>query len=303
MLTPQRVRADPQCTTGHQRNAGTRHRAVLQAVGLVVSVSLRHGTAHASLGAVKDLEIVITKVRQCWPDVDIEVRAESGFGVPSMYAVCERLGVWYTFGIGLNPRLKAASNELKEQATRHYEPTRQKQRLFMAKTDRTGGWDRERTVIIKAEHHDAGTSRGDQSMCRRDRPPGRREHLELLVADLVGREQALTFDLLSQALCVNVGRCIPKDGKEQLRLTEALLAVDEKPLAHSLRDAPGWHGDGRAEEVRPGAGGVHQIHDVLPERGPTLLLPRVGPLKQRNDVLLAALDQLTDGGLGGMYEY
>jgi len=44
--------------------------------GLVVFVSLRHGTAHASLGADEDLEFVITRIRQRWPDVDLEVRAD-----------------------------------------------------------------------------------------------------------------------------------------------------------------------------------------------------------------------------------
>ncbi|MEZ6055228.1 MAG: hypothetical protein R3C01_00860 [Planctomycetaceae bacterium] len=38
-------------------------------------------TAHASLAADEDLEFVVTKMRRCWPDVDIEVRADSGFGV------------------------------------------------------------------------------------------------------------------------------------------------------------------------------------------------------------------------------
>lgn len=98
--------------------------------GLVVSVSLRHGTAHASLGADEDLDVLITKVRERWPDVDIEVRADSGFGVPLMYEVCERLNVRYTFGIAVNPRLKAASDELLEQAARQYAQTGQKQREF-----------------------------------------------------------------------------------------------------------------------------------------------------------------------------
>ena len=80
--------------------------------GLTVSVSLRHGTAHASLGADEDLEIIITKLRERWPDVDIEVRADSGFGVPVMYAVCERLNVWYTFGYSMNCRLQAESEAL-----------------------------------------------------------------------------------------------------------------------------------------------------------------------------------------------
>lgn len=127
--------------------------------GLVVSVSLRHGTAHASLGADEDLDVLITKVRERWPDVDIEVRADSGFGVPLMYEVCERLNVRYTFGIGMNSRLKAASDELLEQAARQYAQTGQKQREFTVLSYRAKGWDRARTVVIKAECHVAGTNR------------------------------------------------------------------------------------------------------------------------------------------------
>ena len=139
--------------------------------GLTVSVSLRHGTAHASLGADEDLEIIITKLRERWPDVDIEVRADSGFGVPVMYAVCERLNVWYTFGYSMNCRLQAESEALLKQAVAQYEQTGQKQRLFSVLPYQAGSWDRERTVVIKAECHEAGTNRraltidrsGDQS--------------------------------------------------------------------------------------------------------------------------------------------
>ena len=79
---------------------------------LTVMVALRHGTAHAALGADEDLEYLITRLRQQWPDVDVEVRADSGFGVPWMYEVCERLGVWYTFGFSMNSRLKRAERQL-----------------------------------------------------------------------------------------------------------------------------------------------------------------------------------------------
>ena len=112
--------------------------------GLVVMVSLRHGTAHASLGADDDLEHLVTRLRQRWPDVDLEVRADSGFGVPEMYAVCERLRVWYTFGIGMNSRLKAASEDLLGEAVEQYEQTGAKARLFTALTYQAGSWDRAR---------------------------------------------------------------------------------------------------------------------------------------------------------------
>lgn len=127
--------------------------------GLVVFVSLRHGTAHAALGADEDLEFVVNKIRQRWPDVDLEVRADSGFGVPAMYDICERLNVWYTFGIGMNSRLKADSDELLQQAVDHYEQTGEKQRLFTALRYQANGWTCERSVIIKAECHVAGTNR------------------------------------------------------------------------------------------------------------------------------------------------
>lgn len=127
--------------------------------GLVAMVALRHGTAHAALGADDDLEFLVRKLRERWPDVDIEVRADSGFGVPAMYAVCERLGVWYTFGIGLNARLKRDSEPLLEQAVMQSDQTRQKQRLFTVTSYEARGWDRPRSVVIKAECHAAGTNR------------------------------------------------------------------------------------------------------------------------------------------------
>jgi hypothetical protein len=126
---------------------------------LTVMVALRHGTAHAALGADEDLEYLVTRLRQKWPDVDIEVRADSGFGVPRMYAVCERLGIWYTFGIGMNSRLKQESDELLAEAVERYEQTGEKQRLFTALSYQAQTWDRARSVVIKAECHVAGTNR------------------------------------------------------------------------------------------------------------------------------------------------
>lgn len=127
--------------------------------GLVVMLALRHGTAHAALGADEDLEYLVTRLRDKWPDVDIEVRADSGFGVPRMYEVCERLGIWYTFGIGMNSRLKAASDELLAEAVERYEQTGAPQRLFTALSYQAQTWDRSRSVVIKAECHAAGTNR------------------------------------------------------------------------------------------------------------------------------------------------
>lgn len=125
----------------------------------VLLVGLRHGTCPAFLGADDDLRFLTDRLRAAWPDVDIHVRADSGFGVPVMYEVCEELGLTYTFGIGMNSRLKTQSDELLSQAVVQYEQTQVKQRLFTSLWYQAGSWDRKRFVIIKAEAHAQGTNR------------------------------------------------------------------------------------------------------------------------------------------------
>src|SRR5215813_4726920 len=83
-----------------------------------VMVSLRHGTAAASLGADDDLEYLVKRVRTAWPNVRIRVRGDGGFGNPTMYAVCERLEITYTFGLPTNAVLQRAGEELLAEAVR-----------------------------------------------------------------------------------------------------------------------------------------------------------------------------------------
>ena len=126
---------------------------------LVVMLSLRHGTCAAFLGADDDLRYLVGRLRAVWPDVALHVRADCGFGTPVMSAVCEDLDLTYTLGIGMNTRLKEASDELLAEAVRLYEETGEKQRLFTSQWYRAESWDRERFVVIKAEAHDQGTNR------------------------------------------------------------------------------------------------------------------------------------------------
>ena len=64
------------------------------------------------LGAGDDLEYLVGRLREDFPDVRIVLRADSGFGVPGMYAACERLEIDYTIGIGMNATLKKLSDAL-----------------------------------------------------------------------------------------------------------------------------------------------------------------------------------------------
>lgn len=125
----------------------------------VVMVCLLFGTAHPALAAHLDLEHLVRRLWQAWPDVDIELRADSAFAVPAMYEACERLGVWYTFGLRMNPVLQRESDALLAEAVAAYEQTGQKQRLFHAFDYQAGSWPQPRRTIIKCEAHAAGTNR------------------------------------------------------------------------------------------------------------------------------------------------
>jgi len=125
----------------------------------LVVLSLRPGAVHAALGADDDLEHLVLRLRQVWPDVHIHVRGDAGYGMPWMYAVCERLRLDYTFGIAANKKLQARSAALLEQAVANFEASQEPQRLFDAFWYQAGSWDHARWVIVKAEAHAPGTNR------------------------------------------------------------------------------------------------------------------------------------------------
>jgi hypothetical protein len=125
----------------------------------VVMISLRHGTASASLGADDDLEFIVMRVRAAWPGVRIRVRGDCGFGNPTMYEVSERLEITYTYGLSTNQVLQRESEELLAEAVRLWEQTRESQRLFAGFWYRAGTWAEPRWVVAKAEANAQGTNR------------------------------------------------------------------------------------------------------------------------------------------------
>src|SRR5581483_2441030 len=124
----------------------------------LVMISLRHGSAHAALGADDDLAYLVGRLRQVWPGIDIYVRGDAGYGVPWMYAVCERLRIYYSFGLASNAVLQRATEALLAEAERRFAETRCPQRLFTGFWYQAGTWPAPRWVIAKAEANALGTN-------------------------------------------------------------------------------------------------------------------------------------------------
>lgn len=124
----------------------------------VVLIGLRHGTCGAALGADDDVRYLTAKLRAAWPDVSIHIRGDCGFGVPAMYDACEELGLFYTFGVGVNPRVKKLTLACMEQAMNQYQQTGIPQRLFDRALYKADSWPVERQIVIKAEANCMGTN-------------------------------------------------------------------------------------------------------------------------------------------------
>jgi hypothetical protein len=76
-----------------------------------------------------------------------------------MYDVCQELRLTYTFGIGMNSRLRALSDDLLNQAVERYERTGQPQRSFLLIEYQAESWPQPQPVVIKVEAHAQGTNR------------------------------------------------------------------------------------------------------------------------------------------------
>ncbi len=121
-----------------------------------VTAVLRPGNAHGARGAVAVLRRLVPALRARWPGVRIELRADSGFAVPALYAFCEAAGVDDTSGLVPTPTLEALAAPLLAAAQAQQAATGAKVRLAGEAAYRAGPWPHPRRVVYKAEALAAG---------------------------------------------------------------------------------------------------------------------------------------------------
>jgi hypothetical protein len=118
----------------------------------LITAALRPGHAHGSWGVVAILKRLVAAFRSRWPEVRIELRADSGFGVPALYDYCEAERITYTIGLVPNARLEALAAPLLAEAQRQQAETgAEKVRLAGQAEYQAGSWSRPRRVVFKAE--------------------------------------------------------------------------------------------------------------------------------------------------------
>jgi Transposase DDE domain group 1 len=104
------------------------------------------------------LSLLVKAIRNKWPDTNIVFRGDAGFCRHKMFSWCERHNVGYVVGIGKNSRLLSLSESYLSQSEEYFSHTQEKQRIFGEVQYAADTWDKERRVIVKAEHSDKGAN-------------------------------------------------------------------------------------------------------------------------------------------------
>lgn len=114
---------------------------------------LRSSDRDASAGSVTEVERIVAQIRSRWPEVQIILRADSGFAREELMAWCEQHAVDYIFGLARNVRLQRALGGEMAQAREQFEQSGEATRIFRDFTYRTRkSWSCQRRVVGKAEH-------------------------------------------------------------------------------------------------------------------------------------------------------
>ena len=119
----------------------------------LLAAKLRTADKDAADGAKEEIARIVAQIRARWPDMEIILRADSGFARNDLMTWCEENGVDYIFGLARNERLVKAIRRQLAQARRESRRTKQAARRFKILEDweTRESWSLPRRVIAKAE--------------------------------------------------------------------------------------------------------------------------------------------------------
>ena len=118
----------------------------------VLRARLRTAQAEAPEGTVAELERIVQRIRQRWPQAAIVVRGDAGFCRDTLMSWCEQRGVDYVLGLARNSRVLGQIRRQLRQAGKACARSGQAARRFRDFRYRTlQSWSRKRRVVGKAE--------------------------------------------------------------------------------------------------------------------------------------------------------
>ncbi len=119
---------------------------------------LRPSRIDGAKHAAAILKLLVTRLRQKWPQVRIVFRGDSGFCRQRIINYCERAAVSYIIGLARNARLEQITQFLELSMKDEYQRSGLKQRELGDFLYAAQSWARERRVITRLEYGEQGTN-------------------------------------------------------------------------------------------------------------------------------------------------
>lgn len=113
---------------------------------------LRRSRIDGAKHAAAVIKLLVTRLRQAWPEVRIIVRGDSGFCRQRLIRWCERNQVGYVIGVARNAVLHREVEGWEYWLRHRHEETGAKQRLIREFRYQAKSWNLERRVITRLEY-------------------------------------------------------------------------------------------------------------------------------------------------------
>jgi len=126
--------------------------------GQLLVAYLRPSNIDPALHSRAILKLLVERFRRQWPNVKIVFRGDSGLCRWRLMRWCDKHNVGYIIGIIRNSVLEKLAHPWTDSSAKQFAQTGQKQRLFGEFRYAAATWDKERRIIVKAEHLEQGAN-------------------------------------------------------------------------------------------------------------------------------------------------
>lgn len=128
--------------------------------GQLILPVLRPGNVHSNKWNERFLRIIVEKLRARFPDLEIVLRADSGFSNPALYELIEEFDLGFCVGLVANERLKALTQPEYDQLKSECADQEQAYQLFVGPfAYQADSWPCEQDVYAKIEWTGKGMNR------------------------------------------------------------------------------------------------------------------------------------------------
>ncbi|HSN23111.1 MAG TPA: IS1380 family transposase [Methylomicrobium sp.] len=117
---------------------------------------LRRSRIDGAKQAAAVIKLLVTRLRQAWPQTHFIVRGDSGFCRQLLIRWCERHHVGYVIGVARNARLQKFVADWEAELEAAYTQTHSKQRMIREFRYAAGSWKTERRLVTRLEFGSQG---------------------------------------------------------------------------------------------------------------------------------------------------